>query len=62
MHGREDNSRINKQIVEANTRLVDENKELKEKFEKVVDYLREHKPVCSTAVLMNILLDGDDND
>ena len=61
--------KINEQMYQANIDLVDKNKllekdikNMQKKFDEAIEYLKEHKPVCSSAILMNILLDGDYND
>ena len=58
--------KINKQMYQANIDLVDKNKllekdikNMQKKFDEAVEYLKEHKPVCSSAILMNILLGSD---
>lgn len=58
--------KINKQMYQANIDLVDKNKllekdikNMQKKIDEAVEYLKEHKPVCSSAILMNILLGSD---
>ena len=58
--------KINEQMYQANIDLVDKNKllekdikNMQKKFDEAVEYLKEHKPVCSSAILMNILLGSD---
>ena len=56
--------RINEQMYKANVDLAEknriletENKKILKKFNKCVEYLKEHKPVCATAGVLNILLE-----
>ena len=56
--------KINEQMYKANVDLVEknrileiENKKILKRFDKCVEYLKEHKPVCSTASILNILLE-----
>ena len=58
---------INEKIYQANIELVDRNKLLEEdvkalqkRIDKAIEYLKEHKPVCSTANIMNFLMGGDE--
>ena len=58
--------KINKQMYQANIDLVDKNKllekdikNMQKKMDEAIEYLKEHKPVCSSAILMNILLGSD---
>lgn len=55
--------KINEQLYEANIELVDRNKLLEKdlgilqkRIDKAVEYLKEHKPVCSSMMIMNVLL------
>lgn len=55
--------RINEQMYQANIELVDRNKLLEKdlgilqkRIDKAIELLKEHKPVCSSMMIMNILL------
>lgn len=47
--------RINSDLFNANVKLIDENKSLKERIEKAIEYMEERKDYVAIKIIINDL-------